>query len=465
MRRYLETLGPTDLIYLESIVGREHVSVKDIELDSHAKDQSFHKAHRPAAVIWPASAEEISAILHYANPNHIPVTPWGAGTSLEGNPIPVYGGIVIDTSRMNKILEVRANDFQVDVQVGVRYKDMNKLLAKQRLFFAPDPGANASIGGMIANNAAGTRTPGYGATKDNVLRLEVVLPSGEIIHVGTHATKTSSAYDLVHLFVGSEGTLGVITHATLKLAPQPEKFSAAVASFPTVDAATRAVTSIIRSGLAPVALEFLDSKTIAAILPEGEIQIPQQPTLLMEFHGVIRASHNEELAHVEELCRREGCQNFEGGIGRAERDRLWDVRHKIYEIIVRIHPGHAFLIVDVAVPISAYPRLVRMANKALSKRKLNGFMFGHAGDGNLHPIIPYIPRNKNSYSLALAAEKEIVLGAITLNGTATGEHGVGLGKRSFMLKEHGRSMEAMRAIKLALDPNAILNPGKIFETD
>lgn len=241
MTEYTQNLTPDNLNFLVSVLGQEHVSVKSVDQDQHARDQSFHEAHRPAAVIWPASAGEVSTILRYANQHRIPVTPWGAGTSLEGNPIPLYGGIVLDTMRMDKILGVRSYDFQVDVQAGVRYKDMNAALARHGLFFAPDPGANASIGGMIANNAAGTRTLRYGTTKDNVLRLEVILASGEIIRTGTRATKSSSGYDLVHLFVGSEGTLGVVTGVTLQLAPLPDKFSAAIASFSTLEGATQAV--------------------------------------------------------------------------------------------------------------------------------------------------------------------------------------------------------------------------------
>ncbi|MDP7545020.1 MAG: FAD-binding protein, partial [Anaerolineales bacterium] len=216
--------------------------------------------------------------MSYANQHRIPVTPWGAGTSLEGNPIPVQGGIVLNLSRMNRILDVHTADFQIDVQPGILYKDMNKALARHGLFFAPDPGANASIGGMVSNNAAGTRTPKYGATKDNVLRLEVVLPSGEIIRTGTRAVKTSSGYDLVHLFIGSEGTLGVVTETTLKLAPLPDKFSAVTVAFPSVEAATRSVSSIVGSGLTPAALEFLDLTSVRALNTADDINLPEHPT-------------------------------------------------------------------------------------------------------------------------------------------------------------------------------------------
>lgn len=448
---------------LVSIVGESNVSAKGADLDLHARDQSFHKAHRPAAVVWPASTQEVSAILRYAYEKTIPVTPWGAGTSLEGNPIPLYGGIVLNTMRMNRVLEIRVDDFQVDVQAGALYKELNKKLARQGLFFAPDPGAEASIGGMIANNASGTRTLRYGATKDNVLRLEVVLPAGEIVRTGTRAPKTSSGYDLVHLFVGSEGTLGVITEATLRLAPLPDKFSAAVASFPSLEGAAQTVSNIIGSGLIPAALEFLDSNALRMLNASGEFELPEHPTLLMEFHSATDAGLTEELALVQELCKEEGCLSFEAGLGRRERDRMWQVRHQAYEILVRSNPGRAFLIVDVAVPVSEYPRLVDVVERALSQRGLRGYLVGHAGDGNLHPLIAYTPEDAASYALARAADHSIVEAAIAMGGTATGEHGVGVGKRRYMALEHGGSLKVMQAVKATLDPRGILNPGKIFE--
>jgi len=419
----------------------------------------------PAAVVWPASTAEVSAILSYANQHRIPVTPWGAGTSLEGNPIPVQGGIVLNLSRMNRILDVHTADFQIDVQPGILYKDMNKALARHGLFFAPDPGANASIGGMVSNNAAGTRTPKYGATKDNVLRLEVVLPSGEIIRTGTRAVKTSSGYDLVHLFIGSEGTLGVVTETTLKLAPLPDKFSAVTVAFPSVEAATRSVSSIVGSGLTPAALEFLDLTSVRALNTADDINLPEHPTLLMEFHSATEVGLRDELALVRQLCEEESYLAFQAGLGRAARDWLWRARHQLYEVLVRNHPGRAFVIVDVAVPISNFPQLVATAGQALARRALMGTIVGHAGDGNLHALIAYLPDDEKSYVVAHAADVEIVNAALALDGTATGEHGIGIGKREFMAQEHGHSLNVMRAIKNALDPNGIMNPGKVLPVE
>lgn len=448
---------------LIKLVGAEFVTTRIADREHHARDQSFHAAHLPAAVVFPENAQEVSGILKYANEEHIPITPWGAGTSVEGNCIPVYGGIVLDLQRMDRILKIYDEDFQVDVQAGIKYKDMNAKLAQHGLFFAPDPGANASVGGMVANNAAGTRTPGYGATKDNVMRLEVVLANGEIIRTGTRSLKTSSGYDLVHLFVGSEGTLGVVTEATLKLKPIPAHFSAVVATFETTEGATRAVSAIVGSGLHPVALEFLDPNTVWMLNTTGEFEMEEKPTLVMEFHSATETALREELPIVQEVCREYGCTAFQAGVGRAERDRLWKLRHSHYEVMIRTFPQTSFLVCDVAAPISKYPELVAACEGILRELNVPGWnLVGHAGDGNLHPVVPYIPGDAESYARGHAAVGAIVQAALDLGGTATGEHGVGLGKIRFMPQEHGNALEVMKTLKRTLDPHGILNPGKMF---
>lgn len=451
-----------ELVYLRSVVGDAYVSTKTADRNSHSSDESFHEPQRPAAVVWPGSIDDVSRILAFANQHRIPVTPWGAGTSLEGNPIPVYGGIVLDVARMNKILDVNEMDFQVDVQAGILYKDMNEALARFGLFFAPDPGANASIGGMIANNASGTRTLRYGSTSDNVFRLRVVLPTGQIIQTGSRSAKSASGYELRRLLIGSEGTLGIICEATLRLAPIPEKFSAVISSFSSSEGASNSVSAIMGSGIIPAALEFLDVATIKALNASGEFKLPQHPTLLMEFHGTSDAGLAQELSIIKDVCEEEGCITFESGLGRKARDQMWRARHQTYEILVRSNPGRAFLILDVAVPVSQYWRLVDTAEKACAARNLQAFMVGHAGDGNLHPLVPYVPGDAASHDIALDVQREIVEKAIAMGGTATGEHGVGIGKRRFMSLEHGDSLDLMRTIKEAVDPNGILNPGKIF---
>ncbi len=439
-----------------AMFGTEQVSVREADLNLHSRDQSFHEAHPPDMVIWPESTEEVSQILRYAHAACIPVTAWGAGTSLEGNPLAVYGGIILDLSRMNRILDIRAEDFQVDVQPGVTRLDLNKALARYGLFFAPDPGANASIGGMIANNSSGIKTIKYGATKDNVMRLEAVLASGDVLKVGTRARKDSSGYDLLHLFIGSEGTLGIVTEATLKLAPVPANFSAVIAAFESINAAMQAVVDIVGAGLDPSALEFVDKETINALDIDKGLTWAVAPTILMEFNG---NSDDQGLVAALDICKENGATSFESAAGLEQRNRLWEVRHHTYESLLRLHPEETQLIMDVAVPLSKYPELVMFANDVLVEHNLIGYKFGHAGDGNLHINILYKPE---TLEVAQAANALIIERAIELEGTATGEHGVGIGKREFIVKQHGASLDVMRQVKSLLDPNWILNPGKIF---
>ena len=456
------TLSENDLVHLRSLVGEEWVSTSIAVREQHARDQSFHAPHLPEAVVWPGTTDQVSAVLRHANDRGIPVTAWGAGTSLEGNPIPLCGGIVLDLRRMDEILAIRAEDFQVDAQAGVLYKDMNEVLGRHGLFFAPDPGANASIGGMVANNAAGIRSVKYGATRENVLRLGVVLADGRVIHCGTHAPKSTSGYDLVHLFTGSEGTLGIVTEATLKLAPWPDQVSAGVAAFDTVDEAAQAVYEIMGSGLSPAALELLDTNTVALLNREEGVGLPESPILFMEYHAATRSALEEELVLVEEICADNGCTNFQAGMGHDERGRLWHARHQTYEVLVRGNPEHDLLTLDVAVPISQLPAIVARVGELISQYGLLCYTVGHAGDGNLHVAVAHDPGDAVSVARVRAFDAELVHYALELGGTATGEHGVGIGKRQFMAAEHGGGLAVMGQIKQLLDPNGILNPGKIL---
>lgn len=460
----VRNMTPQEIVSkLQEIVGTENASITNADRELHGEDQSSHPAHLPDAVVWPANTSEVSQIAAFANANKIPIVGWGAGSSLEGNPIPIHGGIVVSFKRMNAILEVHNEDFQVTVQPGIFYKDMNKTLAQHGLFFAPDPGANASIGGMVANNAAGTRTVKYGATRDNVLSLEVVLASGEIIRTGSRSVKQSAGYDLTHLFTGSEGTLGLVTEATLKLAPLPEHFSAVLATFPTTDAAAEAVYGIIGSGLNPAALELLDANTIEYFNLEEDVKLPVAPTLLMEYHGASDTSLREEMRLAEEICNESGAETFEAGVGRKERDRLWHGRHKLGEVLFRAHPELEYLITDVSVPISSYPDLASYAAEQLVEAQSPGAIFGHAGDGNLHSTVYYDPNSEASTAQVQQFNDRVVEKAIALDGTCTGEHGVGIGKRKYMVHEHGESaIGFMRLLKRTIDPNNIMNPGKLF---
>ncbi|MGD0917616.1 MAG: FAD-binding oxidoreductase [Thermodesulfobacteriota bacterium] len=448
---------------IREIVGSERMSTGESILDLHGKDESFHPRRRPEVVIWPLSAEEISKILKIANEKRIPVTPWGAGTSLEGNPIPVEGGMVLDLQQMNHILELREEDLQVRVEAGVIYKELNRYLARFGLFFPPDPGAAATIGGMVGNNASGIRTIKYGTTKDSVLNMVIVLPSGEIIRVGRNAIKSSSGYDLCRLFVGSEGTLGVVTEVTLRLVGLPAEFMAAVVQFSSVREATDAVSQIMRSGLSPAALELLDTQTVRAVNHYKKLSLREGPTLFIEFQSASSAGLEKELEVVKEICRENGSLQFDSGIGREERNRLWDARHDVHEAIKLNHPGLSALVIDTAVPISRYPDMVEWGQKVLEKRGLNGYVFGHAGSGNLHMEMMGIPEEEVQWQEVQGAGEEIVGFALECGGTATGEHGIGIGKRKFMKREHGDSLRLMKQIKELIDPNGIMNPGKIFD--
>ena len=453
----------TTIKAITAIVGPGRVSVTEADLSQHARDQSDHPACPPDIVAWPKTTAEVSAIISHANSVGLPVVAWGAGTSIEGNPIPVRGGIVLDFREMNQILEIHQNDFQVTVQPGVLYKDMNKTLARYGLFFAPDPGANASIGGMIANNAAGIRTVKYGATKDNVLALEVVKADGQVLRTGSRSVKQSAGYDLTRLFVGSEGTLGIVTGATLKLAPLPEHFSAVTAAFPSVNNAAEAVYSIIGAGLGPAALELLDTNTAAALNTEEGINLADSPNLFMEFNGASEAALSEELKMVEEICNECRCQKFQAGVGREARSRLWKARHSAFEVMVRLHPGEAYLLTDASVPISQYPALVAAADEIMEELNLRGYTLGNAGDGNLHTALFFPANDPEARDRAERINSHIVKRALELSGTSTGEHGVGLGKQKYMAQEHGPvAMRLMQDIKTVLDPNNILNPGKVL---
>ena len=448
---------------LKQIAQDMDFSAAQADRQLHSRDQSSHKAVLPDAVVWPENTRQVSSVVRFANEHGIPIVGWGAGSSLEGNPIPVKGGIVINFQRMNKIVQIHSEDFQVTVQPGIFYKDMNRQLAQYGLFFAPDPGANASIGGMIANNAAGTRTVKYGATRDNVLALEVVLANGEIIHTGSRSVKQSAGYDLTHLIIGSEGTLGLVTEATLKLAPLPEHFSAVLATFATTAAAADAVFGVIGSGLNPAALELLDAATITYMNMEEGIDLPVAPTLLMEFHGASELTQTAELQMVQEICQECGLTHWQAGVGRDERDRLWNGRHHLGEILFRAHPGYTYLITDVSVPISHYPPLASYTTDLMNEMGLIGALFGHAGDGNVHTVV-FAPAEETDKKATLQHfNDQVVQKALSLEGTCTGEHGVGIGKQKYMVHEHGEAaIELMRLIKHTLDPKEILNPGKVI---
>ncbi|MEJ2219757.1 MAG: FAD-binding oxidoreductase [Desulfobacterales bacterium] len=447
---------------LSGFVDSQRFSTGRSNRELHLHDISAHRGVLPAGIIWPHTTEEVSRILTWAYEQEVPVTPWGAGTSTEGNPVPTRGGLVVDMTQMDKILEIRPQDLQADVQPGVLRKELNRQAGKQGLFFPPDPGADASIGGMIANNASGVQTVKYGATKDYVMKLTVVLPRGNIIHTGCKAHKSSSGYDLSRLFVGSEGTLGVVTEATLRLTGIPTHFLAITITFDQLEQASQAVAVMIGSGLDPAALELLTPELINLMNREKELGLPEVPSLFCEFHGISKAALQETSDLARELCTDCGATGFKFGVEANERAQLWRARHEAWETIHRAHPGNETLVVDAAVPISRYPEMIVFSQKLVDENNASGYVFGHAGDGNLHVVLAGDPDNETEWSLLEEINNKIVARAVEVGGTCTGEHGIGIGKRKFMELEHGESYHLMRQIKELIDPKGLLNPDKIF---
>jgi D-lactate dehydrogenase (cytochrome) len=451
-----------DVTYLKETIGESHVTTGESNLDLHAKDESYHEPHRPDVVVWPQKTEDVVTVVKLAYERGYAVTAWCAGTSLEGNPIPLKGGIVMDFNEMNRIIEIREKDLQVDVEVGVQYKDLNSRLRHHGLFFPPDPGAGASIGGMIGNNASGVRTVAYGATRDCVLGMEVVMADGEVISLGSRAIKSSSGYDLLRLMIGSEGTLGIVTRATLRLRGLPPEYLTVVATFPTVHDACQAVSDVIRYGLNPAALELMDEAVVREINQDQKMSLKEQPMLFLEFHNVNKTALENQFSMVEPLLREYRAVGIERGFGADERTRLWEVRHGALESIKRNHPGQSVLLVDTCVPISCYAEMVDRAKDAVLREGATGFFWGHAGDGNLHLGLMYNPSVTSDRDKVQRVNSIVVQHSIAAGGTCTGEHGVGIGKLSFMKAEHGKALDYMRRLKRVLDPKGILNPGKIL---
>ena len=437
----------------------DQVSTTTPDLQAHCRDESTHDPCLPDVVVFAESTEDVAQLLRYCNEARIPVTAWGAGTSLEANPMALQGGVVLDCSRMNAIVEVRADDLQVTVEPGVYHTDLNERLSRQGLVFPPDPGAPCSIAGMVANNAAGIRGFKYGATRNWVLELEVVLAGGEVIRTGTRAMRSASGYDLTRLFVGSEGTLGVFTEITLKLAGIPPEVSAATASFESLADASQAVVDLVQAGLTPTALELMDAVAVRQINAFKNLQLPEGPLLFLEFSGT-KPAVAEDVQLAQSVCEDRGCVRYQPAMGREERNRLWDARHEAYYAAVADNPDKQSIITDVAVPVSQLPTLIDFAQAQLDAHGLSGPIHAHAGDGNFHVVAFY---DEDHASAVHAFNQALVDRALSVGGTATGEHGVGSGKIKFMEAEHGASYAWMREVKELFDPNGILNPGKIFE--
>ena len=430
--------------------------------EQHGRDESPFDVPPPDAVVYCESNEDVAFVVALASEHEVPVIPYGAGSSLEGHLLAVQGGVSIDLSRMNAVLRVNAEDLTVSVQAGVTRKELNEAVKHEGLFFPIDPGADASIGGMCATRASGTNAVRYGTMRENVLGLTVVTASGEIVHTGTRARKSSAGYDLTRLFVGSEGTLGVMTEITLKLYPLPEAVSAAICFFPSVDAAVRTTIQIIQLGVPIARCELLDKHAVRAVNAHDKLGLRESPMLLMEFHGS-PAGVKEQAETVQEIAREQGGEDFAWAITPEERTRLWTARHHAYLSALQTKPGCRCVTTDTCVPIS---RLAECVSETVAEADAAGlpyFIVGHVGDGNFHVgylIDPQLPAERE---LAESLNQRLVARALRMEGTCTGEHGIGLHKMDFLVAEAGAgAVGLMRSVKRSLDPKNIMNPGKIF---
>jgi D-lactate dehydrogenase (cytochrome) len=457
-----ELRKPLPSACLEALQARfgARVSTASAVLQSHGRDESYHAVSSPDAVVYPELTAEVAELVTIAGTHRVPLIPFGAGTSLEGHVAALSGGITVDMIRMNRILAVNAEDLDARVEAGVTRKQLNAAIRDSGLFFPVDPGADASIGGMTATRASGTNAVRYGTMRENVLGLTVVLTDGRIIRTGGRARKSAAGYDLTRLFVGSEGTLGVITEINLRLYGIPEAMSAAVVSFPSVEAAVETVILIIQSGIPVARIELLDSIQMEAINRYSKLDYPVQPTLFFEFHGTERGVV-EQAEAAGAIAKEKGGSDFQWAIRAEERNRLWQARHDAYYAALALRPGAKGWATDVCVPISALAECIAETRGDVANSGLIAPIVGHVGDGNFHLVFVIDPDDPEELALAQAVNERMVLRAIRLGGTSTGEHGIGYGKLDFLTAEHGEAVAVMRQIKLALDPMNLMNPGKV----
>ena len=439
-----------------ALLGEEGVSTGETVLDLHAGDLSYHPRRVPDAVAFPTTTDEVARVLAWANERRVPVVPFGAGTSLEGHVIPVAGGISLDLARMNRVLELLPNDLQAIVQPGVLRSELNAAAAQHGLWFPVDPGADASLGGMAATNASGTTTVRYGGMRANVLALEVALADGTVIRPGSRTVKTSAGYDLRSLFVGSEGTLGVITELTLRLHGLPERPVAIRAAFPNVGAACRTAVSLVGAGLTVTRCELLDEATLRAVNAYKETSYPEAASLFVELDG-----GEDEIASAREVCGWEGVVSFEAETAAEARTRLWEARHHAVFAVAAGAPGKRWFATDACVPLSVLPDAVEHGRARADARGMPAAIVAHAADGNFHLALMVDPDDAGEVAEAQELHAELVEWALERGGTSTGEHGVGLGKLGYLEREHGDLLPYLGAIKAAFDPNGILNPGKV----
>ena len=444
---------------LSTVLG-DRLSRSKSDLDLHGQNESYFDATPPDAVAYPTSTEEVQAIVKVCARHDCPIVPWGVGTSLEGHALAIRGGVSVDFSRMNRILAINAEDMDCVVQPGITRRALAEELRATGLFFSVDPGADATLGGMAATRASGTTAVRYGTMRDNVMGLEVVLADGRVIRTGTRARKTSAGYDLTALFLGSEGTLGLITELTLKLHGQPEAVSSAVCAFPDIDSAVSSVITTIQMGIPMARIEFVDAATARAFNAYAGSTLPEMPHLMIEFHGS-DTSVAEDAKRFGEVAGEFGAEGFQWSTKTEERNKLWRMRHDAYYAIMSGHPGKRAVATDICVPISRLADAVNETQADIAQSGLYGPLLGHVGDGNFHATLVVDPAQPDDLKTAKALARRMNERALRMGGTVTGEHGVGMGKIDYMSEEHGEAWSVMGDLKRTLDPGNILNPGKV----
>lgn len=452
---------PSAIAELSTLLG-DRLSRSKADLDQHGQSETHFPHMPPDAVAYPQNTDDVSTILQICNTHSCPVVPWGTGTSLEGHSLALHGGVTLDLSKMNKLLAIHPADMDAVVQPGLTREALNTELRATGLFFPVDPGANAALGGMAATRASGTTALRYGTMRDNVLGLQVVLADGRIIRTGTRARKTSAGYDLTGLMVGSEGTLGVITELTLRLQGQPDAICAAICSFENMADAVDTVIATIQSAIPMARMEFVDGQTARAFNQYAGASMAEKPHLLVEFHGSDTAV-TQQAKNFGALVQDFGGSDFEWSNQAENRNALWKMRHNAYYACLALRPGCTAVVTDVCVPISCLAQAVSETQADIDATPIPGPILGHVGDGNFHAILLVEPGNQAELDQALALSDRMIDRALTLGGTITGEHGIGMGKLKYMTREHGDAWSVMGDLKRSLDPNNILNPGKMIQ--
>jgi D-lactate dehydrogenase (cytochrome) len=445
---------------LKTLLG-DRVSTSAAVREHHGKDESYFPYALPDAVVYVKSTEEVRDVVGICRRHRVPMIPYGVGTSLEGHILAVQGGVSVDLSQMNQVLAVHEEDLDAVVQAGVTRKQLNEHIKHTGLFFPIDPGADATLGGMSATRASGTNAVRYGTMRENVLSLKVVLADGRVLQTSRRAKKSAAGYDLTRLFIGSEGTLGIITEVTVKLYPVQEAMSAAVCAFPTIDAAAKTVIQTLQMGIPVARSELLCATTMAALNRHNKLGYRESPTLLLEFHGSA-ASVVEQANQVQEIARDNGGLDFQWATRPEERSKIWEARHHAYFACLQLKPGARAVSTDVCVPISRLAECIAATATDIERASMPIPLFGHVGDGNFHLVILIDPGSQAELEEAKAINSRLVQRALAMEGTCTGEHGIGMGKQASLRAELGEDViDVMRDIKKLFDPDNLMNPGKV----